>query len=414
MLPKQGKDSKLASSYRPISLLSTLGKLFERVMATRMQRHFDDSDFFNKWQRAYLKNKEANEHVYRLSESIKLARQKGWCATVVSLDVEKAFDSVWHDGLRRKLSDIGLPHKLIRLLSSFLTDRTIRVRVAHTLSQPLRLQAGTPQGSVLSPLLYLIYVNDVPVQPRNGCDAGQFADDLSLWTTASSKQMTFVRLRRALNALEEWCNTWRIQLNVAKTQLVCFSRSRWKGVLKLYGSPLVEQQEMTLLGVTFGMGGSFSTHCREKAKKATRRLNLMRSLSGQGWGASNRLLVNFYKQYVRPVLESGSVCTAVAGTSYVEMLQRVQNSALRNAFRAGRRTRITALHSLARIDPIAVRLKGLRANAVARFGQSELIRELELQKLLLLKRVAASEAVLHQNPQIACSTQGPISGQSTV
>ena len=112
---------------------------------------------------------------------------------------------MWHDGLRYKLSQIGLPVKLVRLLSSFLSDRTISVRVAGELSEPVGLKAGTPQGSVLSPLLYLIYVNDVPINPATSkCDGGQFADDISLWTLAKSTKVTRLRLQRALSDLELW------------------------------------------------------------------------------------------------------------------------------------------------------------------------------------------------------------------
>ena len=406
MIPKEGKDTKLASSYRPISLLSTLGKLFERVTATRMQNHFDDSGFFNDWQRAYLKNKEATEHVYRLGEYLRIAKLRHRCVTAVSLDVEKAFDSVWHDGLRRKLSDLGLPHKLQRLLSSFLTDRTIRVRVGHTLSLPVRLLAGTPQGSVLSPLLYLVYVNDLPVNPRGKCETGQFADDVSMWTIAKSKSETFKRLQRALNKLEGWCSTWRIKLNVSKTQLVCFSRSRWKGDITLFGAPLTEQKEMKLLGVTFGSRGSLRSHCREKAGKAAKRLNLMRALSGQDWGASQQTLLNLYKQYIRPVLETGSVCTAEACTSVVAVLQRIQNSALRMALRAERRTRISLLHREAKIDTIQSRLKRLRKKSVARFGQSLLIERLERQKMFFLQRLASSEVAEPDPEEVTVSESG--------
>ena len=154
MIAKPGKDGKVASDYRHISLLSTLGKLFEKVIATRLYEHFEENSFFNQWQRAYLAKKEAAEHIYRLTQSIMLAKEKHWTASVISLDVEKAFDSVWHDGLRYKLTTNGLPVKLVRLLSSFLCDRTISVRAGNVLSKPVRLQAGTPQGSVLSPLLY--------------------------------------------------------------------------------------------------------------------------------------------------------------------------------------------------------------------------------------------------------------------
>ena len=110
MIAKPGKDGKLVSNYRPISLLSTLGKLFEKVITTRLYRHFEEISIFNQWQRAYLAKKEAAEHIYRLTQSIMLAKELHWTASVISLDVEKAFDSVWHDGLHYKLSQItGFP-----------------------------------------------------------------------------------------------------------------------------------------------------------------------------------------------------------------------------------------------------------------------------------------------------------------
>ena len=260
---------------------------------------------------------------------------------------------MWHDGLRYKLTSIGLPVKLVRLLSSFLSDRTISVRAGNVLSKPVRLQAGTPQGSVLSPLLYLIYVNDVPINPANKCDGGQFADDISLWTLAKSTKVTQLRLQRALRDVELWCSTWRIKLNVAKTQRVRFPTKRKEKLeLKLFGQTIPEKDELTFLGVTFDQHLSFGSHCRLKAKEAARRVGLLRRVSGQGWGASKRVLLNLYKQYVRPVMEYGNAGVADAAKSHLALLQRVQNSALRISLRVPRRTRIAKLRKLARMEPI--------------------------------------------------------------
>src|SRR2546426_3053473 len=385
MLLKPKKDKRTVSNYRPISLLSTIGKLFEKIVSMRMHAFFRETKFFNQWQRAYLSEKEASEHTYRLGQSIALAKGRHWVTTAISLDVEKAFDSVWHDGMRYKLTALKLPIKLVRLLSSFLTDRSIRVRVGSELSKPVSLQAGTPQGSVLSPLLFLIYVNDVPIHPSNKCDAGQFADDLSLWTYAKKKKHTFMRLQRALNDIELWCTIWRIKLNVAKTQLDSFPRRKEKLELKLFNQTIKEQKELTLLGVTFDEQYSLKAHCAEKAKKAISRVNLLKRLSGQTWGANSRTLLMFYKQYVRPVLETGSVNTADAKKSHLAKLQRVQNSALRVALHLPYWTRITRLHKLARIVPIAKRLKTLQSHAVKRFAASQLMVYLKNQKLLLEK-----------------------------
>lgn len=388
MIPKPNKDPKIVTSYRPISLLSTTGKLFERILSTRMNFHFHEVQFFNKWQRAYLKSKEAAEHIHRLGTEIRLTKERArWKTAAVSLDVEKAFDSVWHDGLRYKLSNIGLPVKLVRLLSSFLTDRTIRVRCEHELSQPVLLSAGTPQGSVLSPLLYLIYVNDIPINNSNKCEGGQFADDLSLWTSDTSLNVIQLRLQRALNDIEHWCSTWRVKVNAAKTQLVLFTRSKQLLELKLFGQAITPRNNITLLGVTFDTNGGYSTHCKVKAKEAFRRLALLRKISGQKWGASTRTLLTLYKQYILPVLDYGHVVLADACAANLAVMQRVQNSAMRVALRAAYCTSINTLHALTRLSPLAERFKELQANTVKRFGDSLLMDDLKIRCQLLARQV---------------------------
>ena len=166
MLHKPGKEAKKPGSYRPISLLSCVGKLFKKVISTRLNFHLTDIKFFNQIQRAFRQGLEGGEHLYRLTEEIAATKKKGFKTAVASLDVEKAFDSVWHNGLRHKLAaaKLQLPTKLVRLLSSYLDGRTIQVKVGQTLSRPITVLAGTPQGSVLSPTLFNVFVNDIPLR----------------------------------------------------------------------------------------------------------------------------------------------------------------------------------------------------------------------------------------------------------
>ena len=152
------------------------------------------------------------EHVFRLVEETQLGFTKKWKGGAIFIDVEKAFDSVWHDGLR-----------MVRLISSFLSDRTIKVNCCNNCSEEVTLNAGTPQGSVLSPLLFIIYVNDIPDMSSLNVKLSQFADDMGIWAHATNAKWVKAKLSKALKLIEAWCSKWRIKLNAGKTQLIVFS-----------------------------------------------------------------------------------------------------------------------------------------------------------------------------------------------
>ena len=270
MIPKPGKDRKLPGSYRPISLLSCVGKLFERILSARLNLHLDEIKIYNPFQRAYRKGMEGGEHIYRLSEQLAAAHGKGFKTAVTSLDVEKAFDAVWHNGLRHKLAaaDLQLPTKLIRLLSSFLTDRKIQVRVGQAHSGQVALLAGTPQGSVLSPVLFNLFVNDMPLRQSAMVDGAQFADDTTVWVTAPRKKNALYTLQRSLSALEPWLAKWRVKVNVKKTQLVCFGSNGVGSSITLCGEQVQEGRSLKILGTTFDKAISGVLHCKELASRA--------------------------------------------------------------------------------------------------------------------------------------------------
>ena len=119
------------------------------------------------------------EHVFRLVNETQLGFTKKWKGGAIIIDVEKAFDSVWHDGLRYKLMNgLSLPRKMVRLISYFLSDRTIKVNCCNNCSEEVTLNTGTPQGSVLSPLHFIIYVDDIPEMSLLKVRLSKFADNI--------------------------------------------------------------------------------------------------------------------------------------------------------------------------------------------------------------------------------------------
>ncbi|GFU02601.1 probable RNA-directed DNA polymerase from transposon X-element [Trichonephila clavipes] len=179
---------------RPISLLSTIGKLTESIILHRLKNFINENNILNPNQYGFTNKLSTLHPLLRLTENISEGFQKKKSTGAVFLDIQKAFDRVWINGLTFKLITFKIPHPLIHLIHSYLTNRSFRIRINETLSNEHSVSAGCPQGSLLGPLLFNLYINDIPDYSLTKINL--YADDTAIHATYKKTRNNFLRFKQ--------------------------------------------------------------------------------------------------------------------------------------------------------------------------------------------------------------------------
>jgi hypothetical protein len=203
-----------------ISLLSTTGKLFQKVILKIVQRHIGEKGLLNADQFGFHARHSMTLQRMRLTDHVTL-NFNNMSTAAVFLDIEKAFDTTWHNGLLYNLLKMDFSASLIKRISSFLSNRKLSVLVEGEMSMPRIMKAGVPQGSVLSPTLFNMYTNDTP--QTIGVYLALFADNTCLYATERKEGYVLKKLQCGLNSMAEWLKRWNIKINEDKTQAIYFS-----------------------------------------------------------------------------------------------------------------------------------------------------------------------------------------------
>ncbi|CAF4275049.1 unnamed protein product [Rotaria sp. Silwood2] len=272
-------------------------------------------------------------------------------AAVILFDIKAAFDSVWHDGLIYKLNELRLPQYLTNYLISFLQNRTAAIEIENILSRSFNLNSGTPQGSPLSPLLYIIYTADSMNGIPEHTEHGLFADDTALWTSSNTTTSLSFRLQQSIDAFQSWCNSWKLKLQPSKTELVHFTihpRRKFKNPISVkIDDTIVKTSNSTrYLGVIIDKTLNWRSHLHHIESKIAGRISLLRFLNRAAYEPNDKIMLNIFKSIARSIIIYGYPILLTANDKIWERLQIMQNKAIRAALGLPIYTSVDYIHRI--------------------------------------------------------------------
>lgn len=316
------------------SLLSCLGKIFERIILARLSLFAEENNILAEEQFGFRSQHSTIHQIRRVTKIITENKLKRKSTGLVLLDIEKAFDSVWHNGLLYKLSICNVPRYIIKLIQSFVSERQFFVSINGSSSTRRNIPAGLPQGSVLSPLLYSIFTSDYK-KPKY-CDVGYYADDTCILCSGKLTSSIIKKLQRSLRAIHKYLHKWKIQINQGKTEAVIFPfnkspKRKPKTNLKFDDTEIKFSPQCKYLGVILDQKLTFAQHITKAREKS---INCMRAVypllaRKSKLSLKNKNLIYEYKMVIRPTITYAAPVWAHAAKTHIKKLQVVQNKCLK-------------------------------------------------------------------------------------
>ena len=288
------------SCYRPISILPALSKIFEKIVHRKLYKHITEHVLLSDRQSGYREFHSTQKQLLFLTHSLYESLDIGHDFTAIYLDIAKYFDKIWHKGLLYKCkTEFGITGKLLEWLTSYLKDRKQRVRIGDTFSTTQTINAGCPQGSVLGPLLALIYLNGLSTRIRHNILL--FADDTSIFAsyTRTNLPSTQLTLQHDLNEIHRYGKQWVITFNTTKTiQQTFIHKHDSQPPALTFGDDLIPiHNKHTHLGITLSNDLRFQQHIKVICRKVNIALSPLYKVARI---IPRKFLDQIYTTYIRP------------------------------------------------------------------------------------------------------------------
>ena len=309
------------TNYRPISLTAVVCKVMESLIKDRIVDYVENNRLMTKHQHGFVKHRSCLTNLLETFEAWTEALNEGYGVDVIYLDYRKAFDSVSHKKLITKLKMLGLRGKLLRWIEQFLTGRKMRVGIRGTFSMWIWVLSGVPQGSVLGPLLFLLFVNDLPEWIISSIK--MFADDTKIWRTLKTES-DGVLLQSDIDSLLEWSKKWQLTFNPEKCKTMHLGHGPHTEYHMVDAGNRIKLAEVDTekdLGIYVTSDLKSSAQCAQAVRKANSVLAMVRR-NFKRLDAEDFLVI--YKAYIRPHLEYAIQAWSPHLRKDIDSLEKIQ------------------------------------------------------------------------------------------
>ncbi|CAL4067481.1 unnamed protein product, partial [Meganyctiphanes norvegica] len=264
------------------------------------------------------------------------------------------YDMAWRRGILEKLYSLGFRGNLPIFIANLLSDRTFRVRMGSTFSDLFCQENGVPQGSVLSPTLFMLLINDILSASSTHIKYTLYADDIVIWSDAQDLDVAKTEIQKTLDELGRWQDLWGTTFSAEKSNFMVFTKKRTLSAvhLRIKGVAIPETDSTFFLGLKFDCKLRWDKHIQYLFDSCSKRLNVLRSIQSHAWGADRSSILLVYKSFIRAKFDYGCHIYDAAAPTIKKKLNTIQNTALRLATGALRNTTIKKLEVEANVLPL--------------------------------------------------------------